>query len=273
MSKRKRNLIIIFSIIGVFIVLMIVFGVLFSVRKINVDFATDVNRVEAYSEDDIISESGIKKGSNIVFSNYSKAEAKLEKEFPYARFEIVRTFPNRVTIYVYERTPVIRVLSEDGMWHIYDENLKCLEIVSPILIEENGNNLIPVYHGKNLTLATSEGEFIDNAEFSSKLTTIVDGVYGAGETPITVMSDITLGYDDILGLEILTMKLQGTGTTIVIQGSSYQKEKIAYAVYVYLSDVSSNPAYAGKLENITIEVFDSFNPDDVGNSIRVVENQ
>lgn len=260
MSKTKKRLIITFSIIGVFVLLMIVFGALFSLKRINVDFATATNRVEAYEKEDIISASGIKKGKNIIFANYSKAEARLEKEFPYARFQIVRTFPNSVTIYVYERTPVIRVTSENGMWHIYDEDLKCLEIVAPTNISENNNDKVPIYNGDGLVLCSSEGEFMNNPTFSSKLTTIIDGVYGAGQTPINIMSDITLEYNEALGFEVLTFVVRANGAKIVVQGEDYQLEKIAYGVYVYLSDVSSNEAYYDKLDKVTIVILNNFNP-------------
>ena len=123
MSKTKRNLIIIGCIVGVFILLMILFGTLFSLKTITVDYATSTNMVQAYKEADIISKSGLKKGKNIVFADYDASEAVLEKEFSYAKFNIVKVFPNTAIIYVYERTPVFRVLNGDS-WSIYDEELK-----------------------------------------------------------------------------------------------------------------------------------------------------
>ncbi len=258
MSKTKKNLIIIGSIVGALILLMVLFGTLFSLRTIKVDYATSTFRVEEYTKSEIIEKSSIKKGKNIVFANYEKAEAKLEKAFPYASFNIVKTFPNTAIIYVYERAPVFRILSNEGFWYIFDEDLKCLEIVAPININENGNSEVPILSVENLTLDVEVGGFWDNKELKNKMKEIIDGVYGFEATPLSIMSHIALSNDDILGTNVITLKVKADGVTIVIQGDNLIKEKIAHAVYIYASDVSQNVKYQDKLDRVTITVYKDF---------------
>lgn len=268
MTKSKRNLIIIGSIVGVIVLFAILFGTLFSLKTIKVDFATTKNRVEMYTTEDIISQSKIVKGKNIVFADYSKNEQRLEQKFPYAEFNIVRVFPSTAIIYVYERKPVFRV-EDEGFWYIFDEDLKCLEIVTTSNLELNNNVEIPVLTEKNLNLEISAGEFLNNNELKSTVKNIIDGVYGFEETPIDILSDIALSNDDILGTSTITMKIKTDGVTIVILGTEYVKEKIAYALYVYASDVSQKADYHEKLDRVTITVKESFTPEDKNNKIIV----
>ena len=74
MSKTKKNLIIIGSVVGFLVLLTILFGSLFSIRTITVDTATTPVRVNEYSKDEIISVAKISKGKNIVFAEFEKTE-------------------------------------------------------------------------------------------------------------------------------------------------------------------------------------------------------
>jgi len=257
MTKAKKNLIIIGSIVGALVLLMILFGTLFNLRTIKVDYATSTFRVEDYSKTDIIKKSGIKKGKNIVFADYEKAESKLEKIFPYAKFNIVKTFPDTAIIYVYERTPVYKILGKDGFYYVFDEYLKCLEKVAPININENNIASIPTLASEGLQINVEVGEFLNNKNLYKKTQAILDGFYGFEETPIDIMSNITLSNDDILGTSIITMK-HDSGATIIIQGDNLIKEKIAYALNVYVRDISQNTKYYGNLDKVTVTVYKDF---------------
>lgn len=264
MSKLKKNLIIIFSIIGALVVFMIVFGTLFSLREINIAYTTSLDKVAGYEKQEIINQSSIKKGTNLVFASFDSNEAKLEKKFPFAKFNIVRSFPNKVTIYISERTPVFRVKAPNGMWHIYDEELKCLAIVE----ESNLSFLkldVTTINGVTLNLAEMEGEKMIDTSFSQKLTTIIDGVYGAYKTPISIMSDITFDRIEDLGTLKLVFKIRATdgkdnAGTLVVLGESYLKEKIAYITYTYLDKVSQSNEYVNKLDKVTLTILSNFNP-------------
>jgi len=257
MSKTKRNLIIIGSIVGFIVLLTILFGTLFSLKKITVDYATTTFRVEEYNKEDIVSASKIKKGKNIVFAEYDNSEKRLEKEFPYAKFNIVRVFPNRVIIYVYERTPVFRVL-KNGFWYIFDEDLKCLEIVANANIELNNNENVPVLHLEDFVFEAVLGEKLNDQNLKNNIKNIIDGVYGFKETPISILSDITLSNDDILGTRVVSLKIKESGTIINVQGENLLKEKIAFAIGTYVSNVSQNENYMTHLDKIIITVYRHF---------------
>ena len=257
MSRTKRNLIIIGSIVGAFIVLAIVFGSLFSLKKINIDYATTKNRVNEYTKEEIIAKSNIKKGRNIVFAEYDETEKNLEKEFPYAKFNIVRVFPSTVIIYVYERTPVFRVL-DNGFWYIFDEDLKCLEVVAGVNISLNKNDEIPILHCADLNMPESAGDFMNDDSLKEKIGKIIDGIYGFEATPISVVSDITLEYDNVLETEVVSFKMINSGTTINVQGENFLIEKIAYAINTYISKVSQDEKYMTHLDKIVITVYRNF---------------
>lgn len=260
MTKSKRNLIIISCIVGSLILLAVLFGTLFSLRTIKVDFATSTIRVNEYVKEDIIKEAKLKKGKNIIFQNYANNEKNLEEKFPYAKFNIVRKFPNTAIIYVYERKPVIRI-EQSGFWYIFDEDLKCLEVVLNSNLNLNNNDKVPVLDLKNFSLDVSTGEFLKNQNLKNSVTNIIDGVYGFEATPIDILSDIALSNNDILGIPQISLKIKDSGASIIIQGNNIIKEKIAYAMMVYASDVSQNVKYQGKLDRVTITVYQDFSLD------------
>jgi len=274
MTKTKRKLIITFSIIAVVAILIVVFSALFSIKKINVEFVTDVNRTAAYTEEDIVSKSKISKGKSIIFINTEKCINSLEKSFPYAKFKIIRTFPSTMTVYVYERTPVFKMKNNEQYYEIYDEYLKCLDIVAESSLEENNLENVPTLSGVEVELCGEEGKFINNKNLQSKITTIVDGVYGAHKTEIGIMSDIILGYDSDLGFDVLTLKIRSTqegkdnAGTIIIQGSAYLKEKIAHAVHTYIS-ISDEEDYRTVLDKVRITVLSNFDPNNPAKFITV----
>ena len=270
MSRVKRNLIITFSIIGVFVVLMIVFGVLFNVKKINVEIIESGSHVEAYAfeKEEIIKTSGVKAGENIVFRNYGIARDQLEKEYPYGKFTIVRTFPSTITIYIQERKPVFKVLNKRGEFEFYDEELKCVDIQTPSNLSSYGLDKVSTLSGADLDLCGEMGLFIDDPSFAKKLTSIIDGVYGAGETDISVMSDIIIDYDNVNKFELITLKWRAISAekdnagTFIIQGSSFIEDKIFYAVDIYLKEIREKAFYKSQLENVKITVLRNFNSED-----------
>lgn len=265
MTKAKKRLIIICSIIGTFIVLGVLFGVLFSVQRISVDFATNVNRFDTSAEfkSKVVKASQLEKGKSIIFTNFDKVEKRLEKAIPYGKFHIVRTFPNKVIIYVYERKPVFRIQDSNGDWQIYDESLKLLQIVANANLEDEFNNLPipPAISGVDLNLCTKEGNRMREPDFKKKYSAILDGVYGAHESPINIMSHIVFSYDEIIDKQVITFTLANSGTKIVVQGTDYFEEKIAYGLHIYLSSIREDNYYSSILDEVVITVYDNFVPE------------
>ena len=259
MTKTKRNLIIIGSIVGVFVVLMIVFGALLSLKKVQVDFRSLAFETEFnYTKEEIIQTADLKKGKSIVLLDTDKAKSKLEKEFPYAEFKLVRTFPNRITIYVYIREAVFKVQNKNSSFEIYDRDFKCLEIVDYMNLNEDHKN-IPTLQGVDLTLAGEEGLFMKEPEFQEKMATIADGVYGVGGTNINgLMTDIVFTYDNEKGCDILTLTLKSKAKIIIQDTTKNLFNKVADATMVYVIDVSQDEYYVTLLEQVTITLLRNY---------------
>ncbi len=265
MTKTKKKLIISFTIIGTIAMLLVLFFCLFSIKSIYVEFVSEPNFISAYTTDNIKSSCKIKKGKNIMFASTGKSIDALEKQFPFASFQIVRTFPSTMTIYVYERKPVFKVLNEQENYEIYDEDLKCLAIFPENNLAENGLDKVPTLTGSNLALCGKEGQFANDEKLKSKLTEIIDGIYGAEQSDICVMSDIIFGFDSTNNFNVLTMKFRtnqegkDTAGVIEIQGSAYIKEKIFYAMTLYIQ-ISDKQQYRTKLDKLKITALQNFNP-------------
>lgn len=265
MAKTKKKLIITFSIVGIVLVLTVLFLTLFSIKKVNVEFLSDQVNTKNYEAETIKSQSKIKKGKNIVFFDTEESLNSLEKEFPYASFQIVRTFPSTLTVYVYERTPVFKVLNNEDYFEVYDEDLKCLEIVASENLKEQGLDKIPTLHSSDIKLCGEEGSFISDKKLKSKITEIIDGVFASEKTEIGVMSDITFGFNENLGVSELTLTVRSSqegkenAGTIYIQGTAFVKEKIFFAMTVY-NQISDMETYKTKLDKLTIKAIQTFNP-------------
>ena len=125
----KRSIIITTSIIlGILVVITILFGAVFRVRKVKVDFTQDFYYKAQINE--IISASNIKKGEGIFSVDTTKAKENIEKEFPYARVDGVNlTSFISVTISLSTRQPLYYAVQE-GIYYILDEDCKVLDIIN-----------------------------------------------------------------------------------------------------------------------------------------------
>lgn len=268
MTKTKRKLIISFSIVGIVLSFIAMFLLLFSIKRINVEFVSFQNRTSSYQEADIQEDCTLKKGRNIIFANTKKAISTLESKYPYAEFQISRTFPSTMTVYVYEREPVFKIKNQEEYYEIYDEDLKCLEIVAENNLADHGLENVPTLCGSDLELCSEEGKFASNSKLKGKITDIIDGIYGAEQTSVGIISDITFDYDEILGFETLTLTVRTSqedkknAGTIVIQGSAYVKEKLFYAMSLYIQ-ISDQEKYRTSLDGLKIEALVNFNPNGV----------
>ena len=279
MTKTKRNLIITFSVIIAVVALIVIFSALFSVKKINVEVLSNSERLSSYSSEAIIKKSKISKGKSIIFLNTQRSLENLEKEFPHARFQIVRTFPSTATIYLYEREPVFKIKNSQAYYEVYDENLKCLDIVAESSLKELGLDNIPTLHGSSMQLCGEEGKFATDSLLKNKIGAIVDGIYGAEQSSVGIMSDIIIGYDEQISLHTITLKIcskqegKDNGGTIVVEGESYLKEKIAFSLYTYINICDTNE-YRNILDQLKITAPKDFDPNDdinaVGTKRRVI---
>ena len=111
---KKKYIVIIISLLIVSAIL--IGGQIFTVRHVSVVF---YNKTGLTSESEVIEVSGLNTRNNIFSVNEKEIKAKIAAKYDdnsIAVTNIVRSFPNKVTIYVKERIPMflIKVASEGG---------------------------------------------------------------------------------------------------------------------------------------------------------------
>ncbi len=105
------------TIIGVsigliIIILIIVFGQVFKINYIDVDFENNVTECD---QSDIVTYADISINTNIFVINEKEIKAKVEKKFSNNAIkvtDIVRVFPNKITIHIRENIPIFKIKTE-----------------------------------------------------------------------------------------------------------------------------------------------------------------
>lgn len=257
MEKRRKKILIILSVVGLsLIALSVVFALAFRLKTVSVEFRSRAvntnlpaeiqNRVFETGEFDV--------GKNIIFMNFDDNIAKIEKSNPFVKVEqIIRKFPNKVTIYISERIPKYRVKeasSQTNDWYILDEDFKILDKVTEEELKSkkvSGN----LTYFKQTTEIEKEtltfknaiiGEFVTEAEeIKNFMTAISSGVYAKTKDPTVIRS---VNYSKVNNQFEIVMRNQGlddeNGCMILISGEKDLYEKMLAGVVVHLSNNEAN---------------------------------
>lgn len=121
-KRRKRGAV--YIPIALFLVLLaMIIGVSLFFRVTEID----VEGSETYTDEDILSVSGIEIGDNTFFISESKAAISICAKLPYVdAVKIVRTLPDKITIVITESYPIASVNQDSSYW-ILDNNCRLLE--------------------------------------------------------------------------------------------------------------------------------------------------
>ena len=266
MENRRKKILIILSIVGLsLIALCMVFALTFRLKTVNVEFRSRAantnlpaeiqNRVFETGEFDI--------GKNIIFMNFDDNIEKIEKSNPFVKVEqIIRRFPNKVTIYISERIPKYRVKEDSNQtnnWYILDEDFKILDKVSTeeLTSKKVSGNL--TYFKQTIEIEKETltfksaiiGEFVTEAEeiknFMSKISA---GVYAKTKDSTVIRS---VNYSKVNDKFEIVMRNQGLdneeGCMIIISGEEDLYEKMLAGVVVHLSNNESN------MPGVMIEIY------------------
>ena len=266
MENRRKKILIILSIVGLsLIALCMVFALTFRLKTVNVEFRSRAantnlpaeiqNRVFETGEFDI--------GKNIIFMNFDDNIEKIEKSNPFVKVEqIIRRFPNKVTIYISERIPKYRVKEDSNQtnnWYILDEDFKILDKVSTeeLTSKKVSGNL--TYFKQTIEIEKETltfksaiiGEFVTEAEeiknFMSKISA---GVYAKTKDSTVIRS---VNYSKVNNKFEIVMRNQGLdneeGCMIIISGEEDLYEKMLAGVVVHLSNNESN------MPGVMIEIY------------------
>ena len=195
---KKKSLIITSIVLSAVLVLLIVFGSVFTLQKVDFQltsmFATGEqitspntrlfkNQSPAQLEGKMYQIVKTKKGSNLLFCTFDQQTAKLEKEFPFVKVEkVVRHFPNKVIFYYSEREPIALLETEtvENRYYVVDSSLKVLDVVNTY---DNTYNL-PVLTSKVDSFDIYEaGQTITSPKLARRLQTFVTAAFSVnGDT-------------------------------------------------------------------------------------------
>ncbi len=236
---KKRRIIIISCIAAVLIILIGVFSALFRLKDVKVEVLTNSSIVEQKvhgSHDDIIKSADFNYGSNMLFSSYDKNIQNIEKANPFLKVEkMVRSFPNKLTIYVSGRIPEAIICDKVSVskWYVVDAEMKVLDVVtsSSDLLQDLYKDL-PFVNGAGIE-NVSAGDFA-YTESTDCIRGILDGIYGKDKTPPSVMSDITIDLTNKKCVVTLDDRDE-LGAKIVVNGFENMKYKIYAAYYLYVT--------------------------------------
>ncbi|MBQ8451345.1 MAG: FtsQ-type POTRA domain-containing protein [Clostridia bacterium] len=255
--KRKKFWIV-FSIVLVCVVAInVFFALLFRIQKVDVEFrqraeATSTN-LPSNVQQKVLDSGNFPYGLSILFVSVNRNVATIEKDIPYVKVnQVIRYFPNRLGVYISERTPKFRVRDtyETDKWYILDEDFKVLDRVTTAeLIDGSShyNETTMFYYDKTfevdpnyLTIEAQVGEFISKPEQMELLVKIADGIYAATTDVSRVKNVLIEEVDGEKHIE-LTMKTSAsgndTGGKILITGTDNIEVKVQAAVYTYVDKI------------------------------------
>lgn len=154
----KRAVIITTSVIvAIITVLTILFGVVFRVRNIDVEY--NDNFVYKTEINNIIKDSKLKKNDSIFEVNRNKIKTSIEKYYPYARVECVTVSSmSSVKITLSNREPMY-YLVEEAIYYILDEDCKVLAVTNDVAQAQNYILLNNVF---DVSESTTPGQFLNN---------------------------------------------------------------------------------------------------------------
>ena len=236
----KKGKIIALSIVGFFIVLLVILScTLFNLKTVDVEFLAQAENPLSISKTDIYDAGDFKLGTNLLFNRFDKNIQKIEKECASIKVvKVVKKFPNKIAIYVIEREKQIRILGSDGYNYIFDDELK---VINKTAIYDEYKDICEV-KGYSLPTTLGLGDFLQDKAFKPKMIKIMENIYTAGRTNIGIMSNITFSVtNDELQKEQVLMEFK-SGAQIKIVGLDKLAQKVLIAVDSYNNlsqDVSS----------------------------------
>ncbi|UOO36948.1 FtsQ-type POTRA domain-containing protein [Oscillospiraceae bacterium CM] len=186
------------AVYGPIAVLLVVFiavigsSVFFRVSSIEVDGA------KKYSAEQIISTSGIQKGSNLILIDAPSAAALITTNLPYLTdVTIEKRVPDRIVIHVTESQP-LAVISDQGIWWLIDQKGRVLEKTdaynASLKIQISGLTPTALIPGRQIAVADGDKTKL------LYLTNILSALNNAGISndvktlDITSIANISLSY-------------------------------------------------------------------------------
>lgn len=180
-------------------------------------------------------------GKNLATMGFNDNIKKIEKANPFVKVEqIVRHFPNRISVYISERITKYRVQSENNSneYYVLDDEFKILDKVT--YTDDNETNkyykTTTLISPQTLTIPASRevGDFVDEPELMVVFSTIMSGVWGELETYYYIENI------NLVDVNKVNFEIKDSGLKVEINSLERLKEKVAAAIKCYRENVTDN---------------------------------
>ena len=293
---KKTNIIGICISIGALVALVLVFVFAFTLNTVNFQltaqfkqttrsrlFANGVNTENL--QEKMQEDAEFKIGCNLLFTKFDSNIEKIEENNPYVKVEkIVRSFPNKLTVYYSEREPVALLHSNDAddLYYVVDTDLKVLDAVTYDGVQEKyisslsatqPGYVLPVVDDYGEKYTAEVGKIIDNEELKTKIKTIVAGALSAGDDANALFEDVlepcsNITFETVSDDKRATLVLSAsnghivTATIYSVEDKYFAKVSMLWKVYlsnlklhdtsdatvvVYVNNSDTYPEYKGKV--------------------------
>jgi len=204
--KSYRKLASILTFVIIVVAIIFAMSVFFKVSNITVEGNA------LYTDEEIISASGIDEGDTLFFVNRGEAASKIFAKLPYvSQVTVVRGLPNRVVIQVTESQAMAYIMIENTAWTL-DQNCKVLESASiaevATLIKVDGIELFAPTIGEIASTVAAD---------ANKITYLSDILYQIKnrnmEDMVTYINMETITNPEFSYMGRFTVKLGGNDNT------------------------------------------------------------
>ena len=243
--KRNRKILkfVCITLAVVFIVLTLSMTVLFNISSINIGKQSGM-----YTADEIVMASGLNQGDNMLRTNFTKVEERIERSLPYVKDAvIVKNISGKITINITDTKAAVIVKAPQG-YFITDTDGKTLESIQSI--PENNTLMVLKINGE---VTASPGETIvfddsDEEELYGELKSLLEaeGLFsGITEMDLTQRSSVKLIYQNRLRLLLgasdnLETKIK-SGAQVIEKENAQDPELIAEVNLAIPKKVYVNP--------------------------------
>ena len=249
--KRKKTIRIAIVITGFILALGIIVSPVFLLMAFRVKNFT-VEGVSPYTNEEIISASGLELGKSLIFANLDKASENIEKVLPYTdNVKLSKKLPSTIIIRFDETARAFAIEVSTGMYAITNSNLKVLElsgVVPDDVAVIKGVAPIESNVGETVSFATDDETDL-SFELISKIASAIteNELKGINYIDISNRSDLFMIYEDRIVLRL---------------GDSMDVEsKISLGNRVIREENTIDPSQYGTVD-LTIPKKAYFNPSD-----------
>ena len=189
---KNKRLIILFSFLVFFVVLIVLSSTLFTLQNVTINWMTDKYQLKNIKDYELSNQ--VTLGESIFLVNKDDISGRLEKKYPYLRVVGVETkFPNKIVVHTAEREELFAIKKSNGDYAILDEFGKVLkgDMTSSRYVELSNSSLggAPIEIDLNMSIPDDnlvEGEFVKVESVRNLLTNLAYSFRQANYIPATI---------------------------------------------------------------------------------------